>query len=60
MKIILSRHELRMIIGLTVAMVWLIMSIGGLVIRDYTPLSVVTPVMLVVTGFLFARKANGD
>jgi ATP/ADP translocase len=49
-----------MVIGLVVALVWLLTSVGGMVRQDYTPLSVVTPVMLVVTGFLFARKANGN
>ena len=51
----LTRAELRIVIALTVAVVWLAMSIGGLILRDYTALSVVTPVMVIVTGFLFAR-----
>jgi hypothetical protein len=55
-----SRHELRVIIGLTVASVWLIVTIGGLITQDFTALTVVTPVMLVVVGFLFAKKMNGD
>jgi hypothetical protein len=55
-----SRHQLRVIIGLTVASIWTIVTIGGLIIQDFTPLTVVTPVMLVVVGFLFGRKMNGD
>jgi ATP/ADP translocase len=55
----MSRHELRVVIGLVVAVVWLTMSIGTLFVRDYTALSVVTPVMVIVAGFLFA-KTNGD
>ena len=55
-----SRHQLRVIIGLTVAVIWSVVTLGSLVTQNFTPLTIVTPVMLVVTGFLFARKLNGD
>ena len=55
-----SRHELRVVIGLAVCLVWLIISLATLVTKDYTPLSIVTPVMLIVVAALYTKKINGN
>lgn len=39
-----------------VAGIWGIAAIAGIITRDYTGLGIVTPVMMLVGGFLFAFK----
>ena len=48
------------IIALVVAIVWSIISLTSILIRDYAALSIVTPIMAIVAGFLFAYKKNGN
>jgi len=50
-------------VALVVTVVWALATILAIIERDYTGLSIVTPVMLVVTGCLFAfgkRNGNGN
>lgn len=52
----MSRESLMNSLALLVAGVWAIVALASLIISDYTALATVTPVMLVVTGFLFGAK----
>jgi ATP/ADP translocase len=56
----MSRESLTNSLALIVAGVWAIVAITSLIISDYTALATVTPVMLVVTGFLFGAKGTTD
>ena len=55
-----ERDRLIYIIALTVAAVWAVVSLVSLLIEDYTGLTIVTPVMVIVAGFLFGIKRNGN
>ena len=47
-------------IAVAVAVVWSILALSTLITRDYTALSIATPVMLLTTGALFGiRVRNG-
>jgi hypothetical protein len=54
-----DRERLITLLAILVGLVWALMAVGSLVERDYTALTITTPVMLVVTGFLFGVKRNG-
>jgi hypothetical protein len=59
-----TNDHLRNTIAALVAGVWAVVALSTLITRDYTALGAVTPVMLVVVGFLFGykteqRKLNG-
>ena len=56
----MNRDELVYIIALIVAGVWAIVSLVSLLLKDYTGLTIVTPVMVIVAGFLFGFKKNGN
>jgi glucose uptake protein GlcU len=49
-------EKLRTGIALLVASVWAIVAISTLVTSNYTALGAVTPVMMIVVGFLFGYK----
>ena len=53
-----SRDLLTTAIALAVCAVWSITAVASLVIREYTALTIVTPVMLIVAGFLFGLRIN--
>jgi len=53
-----SRDLLTTVIALAVCAVWSIVAVTSLITQEYTPLTVVTPVMLIVSGFLFGLKIN--
>jgi hypothetical protein len=55
-----ERERLVYIIALVVAGVWAIVSLVSLLLKDYTGLTIVTPVMVIVAGFLFGFKKNGN
>jgi hypothetical protein len=57
---VVNRDELVYIIALVVAGVWAIVSLVSLFLKDYTGLTIVTPVMVIVAGFLFGFKKNGN
>ena len=54
----MHRDNLTTILALIVATVWAIVAISSLVIQEYSALTAVTPVMLVVAGFLFGVKGG--
>jgi len=58
----MPRENLTTLIALAVCSIWMIVALVSLYTRDYTPLTIVTPVMLIVAGFLFGYrgvKLNG-
>lgn len=55
-----KRDQLVYILALIVAGVWAIVSLVSLLIGDYTGLTIVTPVMVIVAGFVFGFKRNGN
>lgn len=54
----MSRETLTTILAIVVALVWAITALFSIVIKDYTGLTIVTPVMLLVAGFLFGYKGG--
>jgi ATP/ADP translocase len=61
-EITLNRNALTTIVAIVVTVVWSIATLVALARKDYTGLSIVTPVMLVVAGFLFGlrERRNGS
>ena len=59
---VMGREQLTTVMALIVSGVWAIVAIASLLIKEYTALTVVTPVMLIVAGFLFGVKVtkNGN
>lgn len=56
----MDREKLTTIVTLLVAGVWAVVTLASLVVREYTVLGAITPVMLIVAGFLFGiRGGNG-
>ena len=53
-----NRDLLTTVIALAVCAVWSVAAVTSLVTQEYTPLTVITPVMLIVAGFLFGLKIN--
>ena len=56
----MGREQLISVIALLVAGVWALVALISLLLKDYTGLSIVTPVMVIVAGFLFGFKKNGN
>lgn len=66
----MGSDNLRSIIAIAVAGVWAVTSIAAVITQQYQALEVVTPVMMIVTGFLFGfqvqirktrqQKENGE
>jgi len=48
------------ILALTIALVWSIVAISSVITKDFNALAIITPVMLIVAGFLFGYKKNGN
>lgn len=40
-------------VGIVVVTVWTISVIGGFITKDFTPLTITTPVMLILAGYAF-------
>lgn len=57
---IMNRDQLLAVIALMVAGVWAIVALSSLLVKDYTGLTIVTPIMGIVATFLFAAKKNGN
>lgn len=55
----MNREYLIAIIALIVAGVWAVVALASLLIEDYTGLTIVTPIMGIVSAFLFGLKKNG-
>lgn len=56
----MTRDQLVVYLALLIAAVWAIVALASLIIQDYTALAAITPVMLIVTGFLFGVRGNGN
>lgn len=59
----MGNEALRNFIAALVAIIWAVTAVASVVTQQYQPLEVVTPVMMLVTGFLFGfqitrTKAN--
>jgi hypothetical protein len=52
----MSRDSLTTVLALMVASVWTIVTIASLITSEYGALTAVSPVMLIVVGFIFAVK----
>jgi hypothetical protein len=55
----MTRDQLTSYLALLIAGVWAIVALASMIIKDYTALAAITPVMLIVTGFLFGVRGNG-
>jgi sulfite exporter TauE/SafE len=56
----MNQGRLTAFLTLLVGLVWGIAGIAALVTNNVTPLTVITPVMLIVVGFWMAAKRNGE
>ncbi len=54
----MTRDDLTTILALLVGAVWAIVAVASLLTKEYAALTAVTPVMLVVAGFLFGVKGH--
>lgn len=55
----MTREQLITVIAIVVGGVWAVVALYSLFLQQFVVLEAVTPVMLIVAGFLFARKGNG-
>lgn len=59
-----TRDTLTTILALLISGVWATVTIADIFISNYTAIEVVTPVMLIVAGFLFgvrvSKNGNGN
>lgn len=54
-------ERLRLIVAAVVTAVWGLTAIVGIVTKDYTGLGIVTPVMMLIGGFLFGfGRSKGE
>ena len=53
-----ERDKLTIFIAVLVGSVWAIAALTSLLLEDYTGLSIITPVMLIVAGFLFGSRGR--
>ena len=51
-----ARERLATFIAILVASVWAMIALASLLTREYAPLSIATPVMLLTTGYAFGLK----
>jgi len=56
----MTKDMLTTILALTIALVWSIVAISSVITKDFNALAIITPVMLIVAGFLFGYKKNGN
>jgi hypothetical protein len=57
-----ARQQLIYPFAVGIILVWSLVTVVSLVTKDYQPLVIVTPVMLIATGFVFGvkRGSNGN
>jgi hypothetical protein len=53
-------ERLTTLFAIGVGLVWAIVALASLYTEHYTALTAITPVMLIVTGFLFGYRKNGS
>jgi ATP/ADP translocase len=56
----MNKELLTTILALSIAFVWSVVAISSVVTKEYNALAIITPVMLIVAGFLFGYKKNGN
>ena len=56
----MTREQLLTVIALMVASTWAVTALASLITKEYTPLTIVTTVMVPVVAFLYAVKKNGS
>lgn len=54
----MARERLVTIFAIGVGAVWAIVTLVSLYTKEYTPLTAITPVMLIVAGFLFGYRGG--
>lgn len=52
--------NIRNLIAGAVVSVWTITALASVITNNYTSLGAVTPVMMIVAGFLFGTRSNGN
>lgn len=52
----MKSESLRSIIAIAVALCWVVAVLASVVTQEYKTLEIVTPVMMIVTGFLFGYQ----
>lgn len=53
-----SRERLMPILALGISAIWAIATLVSLVTKEYTPLVTITPLMLIVAGFVFGYRGG--
>jgi hypothetical protein len=53
-----GREQLALLFAITVDLIWAVVAVSSMFTKDYTGLSIVTPVMLLATGFVFGFKVE--
>ena len=56
----MSKDTLTTILALMIALVWSIVAISSVITKDFNSIAIITPVMLIVAGFLFGYKRGND
>jgi len=56
----MNKESLTTILALLIAVVWSLVAISSVITKEYNSLGIITPVMLIVAGFLFGYKKNGN
>lgn len=56
----MNKEALTTILALLIALVWAVVAIASVITQEYNSLAIITPVMLIVAGFLFGYKRNGN
>lgn len=52
----MANEGLRTGIAIAVALVWVVLALSTIITKEFTALGAVTPVMMIVVGFLFGSK----
>jgi hypothetical protein len=50
-------NSIRVLVAIVVTFIWAASWIAAILTRDYQGIGLITPVMLLVAGYLFAREA---
>lgn len=54
-------EKVKIYLAMLIPTIWVIVAVIGIYTKDHTALSLMTPVVLIIIGFLFGRKLiNGE
>lgn len=57
----MNRHTFAIVLAGVITVAWIIADLVAIVRKDYTALTIITPVMLTVSAWIFLRRnGNGD